>query len=223
MSIYRPSNLAGTPWPLMPILLLALAVMLYGCGDGVDDIQPTAETVAEEAQTHDGDPADEAAGDATGEATDEATSLPSWPVYRGNTFFQGIADDRLSDSLTLAWTFTTNEAVKSSAVIGHGRAYIGSDDKHVYAIDLATGDKVWAFATQGPVEAPPLIVNDRIYIGSSDGNFYALDAHSGSELWQYETGDKILGSATFRHITDENERLRRYIEGVDRADRSPTN
>ncbi len=130
-----------------------------------------------------------------GDAAAQTTARAPWPIFRGNSAFQGIASGELPDELQLAWTFSTGGPVKSSAVVGDGVVYFGSDDYHVYAVDLASGTERWKFKTEGPVEAAPLLVGDTLYIGSSDGILYALDAATGAKRWTFETGDKIIGSA----------------------------
>lgn len=125
-----------------------------------------------------------------------------WPIFRGNSQFHGVAPGALPDELELKWTFKTNGAVRSSAVIAENRVYIGSDDGLIYAINTLTGEKHWSFATEGPVEAPPVIIDGLVVVGSHDGYLYALDAKTGERRWRYETQDKITGSANVYHDAD---------------------
>lgn len=120
-----------------------------------------------------------------------------WPVFRGGTTFHGLAKGQLPQKLSRKWTFSTQDAVRSSAVIGHGLVFVGSDDGHVYGIDLQSGAEVWRFDTEAPVEAPPLLVDAVIYVGSHDGKLFALDARDGTERWRYKTEGKITGSANY--------------------------
>src|SRR4051812_10822551 len=116
----------------------------------------------------------------------------SWPMFRGSPSLVGVAAGKLPDAPALLWSFKTEGPVKSSAAIEGGRAFVGSDDGNVYALDLANGKKVWSFKTAGPVESSPLVLNGKVFVGSTDANLYALDAKSGKQVWKYETGDKIL-------------------------------
>jgi outer membrane protein assembly factor BamB len=75
----------------------------------------------------------------------------------------------------------------SSPVIHDGRIYFGSGDHHIYAVDLASGDKIWAFETGGVVHARPAIAGSNLYIGSFDGYFYALHLADGSLKWKFDT------------------------------------
>lgn len=124
-----------------------------------------------------------------------AAGAEDWPRFRGDPQFRGVAAGSLTDQLKLKWTFETDGPIKSSAVISNGSVFIGSDDGHIYAIDLAKGHKRWKYLTGGAVEAPPLVINDRLYVGAEDGIFYALHTSTGKEIWKYQTDAKILGSA----------------------------
>ena len=122
---------------------------------------------------------------------------PDWPMFRGAPDMRSVARGSLPDALALVWTFKTEDAVRSSAAIAGGRVFVGSDDGHLYAIDLASGKRVWAFKTGDTVEASPLVLGGIVYVGSSDGFLYAVDAAAGTLKWKYETGDKILGAANW--------------------------
>src|SRR5579863_3751155 len=57
-----------------------------------------------------------------------AAGVSGWPVFRGSAALTGVAEGRLPEKPALLWTFKTGGPVKSSAVMGGGRAFIGSDD-----------------------------------------------------------------------------------------------
>lgn len=120
-----------------------------------------------------------------------------WPEFRGNPSLTGVAPGELSVPLRLQWSFKTGGPVQSSPVVAGGRVFIGSDDGHVYALDLNSGAKIWAFKTGGPVEAPPLALGGRVIAGSGDGNLYALNAEDGALVWSHTTGNKIVAAANW--------------------------
>jgi len=113
---------------------------------------------------------------------------------------------RLSDHIA-SWNFTrapqVPEFVKySSAAVHAGRAFIGSDDRNVYAVDLETGGLVWSFQTGAPVYASPAVHGNRVFVHSTDGELYALPFDdpnrdgaigAGEVLWQFHTGDGVFG------------------------------
>jgi outer membrane protein assembly factor BamB len=116
-----------------------------------------------------------------------------WPMFRGGPALLGVAPAQLPPKLNLLWSFKTQGPVKSSPAIAQGRVFVGSDDEHLYALDLRTGRKLWAFKTDGPIESSPLVLEDRVFVGSDDSALYALEVASGKLLWKYLTSDKIVG------------------------------
>ena len=137
-------------------------------------------------------------------AADALALDASWPMFRGRQDLAGTADGNLPDSLELRWSFKTEGPVKSSAAIVGERVVVGSDDKHVYCLNLVTGEKMWAFETADAVEGSPLILGDHVYIGSADARLYKLDLATGALLWTYATGDKILGGVNWIRPPDGN-------------------
>ena len=119
----------------------------------------------------------------------------SWPVFRGDSGLTGVSPVRLPGELFLRWTFKTAAPIRSSPVIGGGRVFFGSSDGSVYALSLATGEKLWERAAGSPVEAPPLLDGPALYVGTLDGTFLRLDAASGKQRWKLATKAKIAGSA----------------------------
>ena len=148
----------------------------------------------------------------------------SWPLFHGRQDMAGVAPGRLPRALALRWKFQTEGPVKSSPAIEleaaagpekgqepydcsekvpdtcsdpAGRGFVGSNDGHLYAINLADGRKVWAYQTADAVEAAPLVLQGAVYVGSVNGYLYALDAATGALQWKYQTRDKILGGANW--------------------------
>jgi outer membrane protein assembly factor BamB len=128
--------------------------------------------------------------------SDGGTPAALWPGFRGNPALTGVANGSLPGSPSLLWSFKTGAAVKSSAVIGSDRVFIGSDDGKLYALNFADGKQAWAFQAADAMQAPPLLVNHMVFAGSADGVFYALDASNGALLWKVQTDGKIQASAS---------------------------
>lgn len=123
-----------------------------------------------------------------------AATVDSWPMFRGNPGLTGISPATLPKTLSLLWTYKTGGAVKSSAALAGGKAFVGSDDKSLHCVDLKSGQKVWTFPTEGEIESSPLLLEGKVFFGSVDGLLYALDAKTGKEVWKVKTEDKILGA-----------------------------
>jgi len=140
----------------------------------------------------------------------DASSAPAtapadaWPMFHGEPALAGVAPGSLPEAFALRWKFQTGGPVASSAAIAGGRVFVGSNDMHIYAIDLMDGHKVWAYQTDGEVESAILVLGGTVYAGSDDHFLYALDAATGSLKWKFETGDKIVGGAN--HIRSPDDR-----------------
>jgi outer membrane protein assembly factor BamB len=119
----------------------------------------------------------------------------AWPIFRGDPALTGHAAGQLPDRLALAWTFKTQNPIKSSPVAADGKVFIGSADEHLYALNLSDGTELWRYETGGQIEAAPLVFRDNVYVGADDSFIYALRAATGEEIWTKETGNKIIGSA----------------------------
>jgi len=136
-----------------------------------------------------------------------------WPQFHGNQAQSGFVSGHLSEQLSLVWRFKAGGQIKSSPAIMHGRVYIGSSDKHVYALDVQTGKQVWSAILDDMIEASPCLVDNVVYTGTLAGTFYALDAGSGSTRWTFSTGYKLVGGANW--FKDSENRLRILIGSYD--------
>jgi len=102
--------------------------------------------------------------------------------------FVGSVDGRLyafDASLERLWDFKTGDVIWSTPVVSGNTVYIGSFDKNIYAIDIATGNKKWSYALQGAVMAAPVVSGGMVYVASLDRHIYAFDAESGMLVWQF--------------------------------------
>ena len=126
-----------------------------------------------------------------------AAGVTSWPMFRGDPGMRGRAGIPIETTPEMEWRFETGKPVYSTAAISDGRAYIGSDNGKVYAIDLSTGKEIWAYETEDKVEAAPLYLDGAVYVGSADFHLYRLEAETGKLVWKYATGDQVLGAANY--------------------------
>jgi outer membrane protein assembly factor BamB len=86
------------------------------------------------------------------------------------------------------WTYQTNASVMSTANVSGGVVYVGSNDKNLYALDLATGALQCKFNAGGLIQAAPTVVDPDgtgrvVYVGDvgqsggdDGGNFWAINA-----------------------------------------------
>jgi outer membrane protein assembly factor BamB len=76
----------------------------------------------------------------------------------------------------------------SSPVVSGGVVYFGSGDRHVYAVDAATGALRWKVATADVVHASPAVAEGLVIVGDWDSTLRALDAATGAERWRFQAG-----------------------------------
>ena len=53
----------------------------------------------------------------------------------------------IEEKTPLKWKFKTGSSVYSSPAVIDGVVYFGSYDKHLYAVDIKTGEEKWKFKT----------------------------------------------------------------------------
>ena len=126
---------------------------------------------------------------------DVSFGTESWPVFRGNPQLTGRAEGNLPDTLKPAWKFQTAGEISAGAVIADGTAYVSSLDKHLYAVDLQTGEEKWRFEADDELRASPLYADGTIYVGSNNGTLYAIGAETGQAKWTFTDAGEISGSA----------------------------
>jgi outer membrane protein assembly factor BamB len=76
---------------------------------------------------------------------------------------------------------------------GENTILVGSDDRHLYAIDASSGAVKWKFMSGDKVWSTPAIADETVYFGSHDRNIYALDLATGDLKWQFPTGGAVVG------------------------------
>jgi outer membrane protein assembly factor BamB len=124
-----------------------------------------------------------------------------WPLFRGDPLMTGVGVAKLPETLEEEWSFKTGDGKRTGgiegapAVVG-GIVYVASFDKHLYALELATGKLKWK-TKLGYVKASPAVKVDRIYVGDLEGKFYCVNAADGKVLWTFEAGAEIQASANF--------------------------
>jgi outer membrane protein assembly factor BamB len=119
-----------------------------------------------------------------------------WPLYRGDPLMSGVGQAKLPDQLQERWTFKCADSVEGAPAVVNGVVYVPSLDKHLYAVDLATGQQKWK-TKLGPIKASPGVRGGRVYVGDINGTFYCLNAADGKPVWTFETGNEIASGCNF--------------------------
>ena len=110
-----------------------------------------------------------------------------WPMFMRDLDFSGKSPDKnLKPPLKLRWKFKTGGPISGSAAIANGIAYVGSDDRKLYALDAKDWGIRWTFQAGGAIRYTPTVWNNRVYLSARDNRVYALDTDSGVLIWQYQ-------------------------------------
>ena len=140
------------------------------------------------------------------------------PIVVGKTLVYGSS---LNDSVTardtdtgeLKWRFYTDGPVRFAPAALDGRVYVGSDDGHLYCLDVETGRLRWKFRAAPsrrkilgngrmisvwPVRGGPVAQDGRVYFAAGvwpmEGVFvYALDAATGDVAWLNDRAAFLYG------------------------------
>lgn len=124
-------------------------------------------------------------------------ALADWPTFRGTPTGLGVGDAKLPDQLDERWRFKTGNGIEGAPAVVDGVVYVGSADKHLYALDLKTGQQKWKLPLGSPVIASPAVRNGRVYVGTSDGKLYCLDAKTSATVWTFEVEGSIRSGVNF--------------------------
>jgi len=75
----------------------------------------------------------------------------------------------------------------------HGRVFVGSSDRGLYALRASNLSTIWRFETVGAVQSEPLYDGelDYVYFGSHDGALYCVRAADGHLVFRFNSGAEI--------------------------------
>lgn len=143
---------------------------------------------------------------------DEAPEPRDWPHPRGGLTGTGFAVGvELADQYAPVWAFETGGAVLSSPTVVNGVVYVGSEDKHLYAIDGASGQLKWKYEAKALIDASPVVVDGVVYVGTDGGVLHAINAETGEEVWAFEADGRISGEAGVTTITDDDGKTTKVV------------
>ena len=121
-------------------------------------------------------------------------------AYSGNYANQVVAFD--VDLGMIAWVYEDrNLPFNNAPGVSDELLFIGSNDKHLHAINQETGESAWKFRTGARVESAPIVFEDGVITGSGDGRLYALNLDTGEEIWRLDLGEGFMASPAFGYST----------------------
>jgi polyvinyl alcohol dehydrogenase (cytochrome) len=133
-------------------------------------------------------------GTATGDPL-AGTAWNGWGVDQRNTRYQPAAMARLTAGdvprLKVKWAFGLPgvSASGSQVTVAGKRAFVGSRNGMVYALDTQTGCVAWSFQADAGVRSTPVLIPGApgaaaLYFGDAHAQVYSLDATTGALKWK---------------------------------------
>jgi polyvinyl alcohol dehydrogenase (cytochrome) len=141
---------------------------------------------------------------AAGSAPADPLAGPSWNGWGNdarNSRTQPAAAAGLTAAdvprLKLKWAFGIpgGSASGSQITIVGNRAFVGTRNGVVYALDTKTGCLVWGFEASAGVRSTPVLARagntSTLYFGDAHAQVYALDAATGALRWKVKVEDHL--------------------------------
>ncbi|WP_331766592.1 serine/threonine-protein kinase [Embleya sp. NBC_00896] len=89
------------------------------------------------------------------------------------------------------WSYPAGRRTLSPAALADGIVYVGSDDREILAVDVATGEPRWRFRLDGSIPVPPIVRDGVVYVTTNGKSVYAFDAVTGTGKWRVDRGRTI--------------------------------
>ena len=119
----------------------------------------------------------------------------TWSQFRGNQSLTGVSQSTVPATLKLLWTYEAGDSIESSAAVGGGTVFVGSQKGELVALNLENGGVYWKYNTDSQIgESSPAYSAGVVYIGDLSGWINALNASDGKKLWAFKTGGEIKSS-----------------------------
>jgi outer membrane protein assembly factor BamB len=123
---------------------------------------------------------------------DQGSTAHQSATFRGGPARSGFYDTAAVHRFQkVLWTCQTEGPVRSSPAVTSSTVFVGSGDRHLYAIDRGNGQARWKFETAGVVHGSPAVSGGVVYVTSMDRHLYALDAASGELKWSFTFADDL--------------------------------
>ena len=108
------------------------------------------------------------------------------PVVRDGRIFIGDIDGVfycISESGEKVWSFQTQGEINSSANFYQDNVLVGSQDFHLYALNMKTGELAWKYESQDQIRCSATVAGNRAFVAGCDGLFHVVDLDTGYRSW----------------------------------------
>ncbi len=91
----------------------------------------------------------------------------------------------------LGWPFRSGSVFARGPEVSESLVFIGSPDKHVYAVNVATGRLEWKIYVNSPVTSECAVSGTSLYFGTEDGRLCSIDIVNRRIRWCFQTGGPV--------------------------------
>lgn len=176
-----PRSERAVAWTISAVLgLIALALIGYlVVGGGLDD----------------GDRLGTTQGFQAADRPDADLGSNRWPEYGYNAQrTRANPDLRLPPPYRRAWTRDLGSLLEFPPVINDGRAFVGTNKRQAYALDVKTGEILWRRKLTGRSAASPAIAGDLVLFTSINGYVEAMHQDDSQIAWRRDVGTSTESS-----------------------------
>jgi outer membrane protein assembly factor BamB len=124
--------------------------------------------------------ADPAVGDGTVVIGDQGGNIDGFDLKTGKTLWSDAAGN-----------------IDVAAVLRGDTAYLVSEDRNVYALDVRNGNTVWQYGMDDYAVFTPVLAGGLVIVANRAGQLVAIDAKSGKLAWETDLGGTPFSQPKF--------------------------
>jgi outer membrane protein assembly factor BamB len=113
--------------------------------------------------------------------------------WQGNLYLWGILAQPPVQKGSV-WSRRVGGDVRHTPAIAHNTVYVATAQKHMVALDAATGAERWRTDLGLAITAAPTVAATTVLVGTNDGTVFSLEAQAGAVLWEFKTAGRISAS-----------------------------
>jgi outer membrane protein assembly factor BamB len=113
--------------------------------------------------------------------------------WQGNLYLWGILAQPPVQKGSV-WSRHVRGDVRHTPAIAHNTVYVATAQKHMVALDAATGAERWRTDLGLAITAAPTVAATTVLVGTNDGTVFSLEAQAGAVLWEFKTAGRISAS-----------------------------
>ncbi len=98
----------------------------------------------------------------------------------------------------LRWSHPTGSWIDAAPAIDGDVVYIGSQDRHLYALETSGGTPVWDYPADSGITGTAAVTQSLVIFGTLGGKVLGVDKANGERVWTFAAGSNIWSGVTVR-------------------------